>query len=166
MVRREYEGRVGAMDEIGYAPDFELIIQWQLGLWRQHGSICMLYINNWLTRALRFYLGKQSEYTIYKAEGVGLLMGLHLLNGLSSQLTFSTSQGSDSQAAIRALGNHWAHSGQYQLNAIHLAAEHLHAKQDGLINKAEHQQLIDTGKGWKGCQRGIVGLHAPMRTQL
>jgi hypothetical protein len=90
------------------------------------GASALLYINNKLARSLRCYLGTPTEHTIYEAEGVGLLMGLHLLNGLSRQLTFPTILGSDSQAAIRALGNQRAHSGQYLLNAIHLAAERLH----------------------------------------
>ena len=90
------------------------------------GASVLLYINDKLTRSLRCYLGTPTEHTIYEAEGVGLLMGLHPLNGLSRQLTFTTILGSDSQAAIRALGNQRAHSGQYLLNAIHLAAERLH----------------------------------------
>ena len=85
-------------------------------------------------------------------------MGLHLLHGLSHQLTFPTILGSDSQAAIRALCNQWAHSGQYLLNAIHLAAESLHSKQDGLINRVECQHLINACKNWVGKRRGIVDL--------
>ena len=90
------------------------------------GTSVLLYIK--LVRSLRCYLGTPTEYTIYEAKGVGLLMGLHLLNGLSCQLTFPTILRSDSQAAIRALGNQRAHLGQYLLNTIHLAAEHLHSK--------------------------------------
>jgi hypothetical protein len=87
------------------------------------GASALLYINDKLARSLRFYLGSPTKHTVYKAEGVGLLMGLHLLTSLSRQLTAPTILGSDSQAAIRALRNQSAHSGQYLLNAIHLAAE-------------------------------------------
>ena len=118
----------------------------------------LLYINDKLMRSLRCYLGTPAKHTVYEAEGVGLLMGLHLLNGLSHQLTFPTILGSDSQVAIRALGNQRAHSGQYLLNAIHLAAECLHSKQDGLINRVECQHLINAGKNWVGKCRGIVDL--------
>ena len=114
------------------------------------GASALLYINDKLVRSLRCYLGTPNEHTIYEAKGVGLLMGLHLLNGLSRQLTLPTVLGSDSQAAIRALGNQRAHSGQYLLNAIHVAAERLHSKQDGLINRAERQHLINSGKSWAG----------------
>ena len=122
------------------------------------GVSALLYINNRLMKSLRFYLGTPTGHTVYKAEGVGLLMGLHLLNSLSCQLTFPTILGSDSQVAIRALGNQQAHSGQYLLNAIHLAAEHLHSKQDGLINRAEQQHLLDAGESWEGKRKGIVDL--------
>jgi ribonuclease HI len=122
------------------------------------GMSALLYINDRLARTLRFYLGSPTEHTIYEAKGVGLLMGLHLLTGLSRQLTAPTILGSDSQAPIRALGNQSAHSGQYLLNAIHLAAERLHSKQDGLINRAERQWLLEAGKSWKGRCKGIVDL--------
>ena len=74
------------------------------------GAAALLYINDRLVRSLRFYLGTSLEHTVYEAEGVGILMGVHLLHGLSRQLTHSTVLGSDSQAAIRALGNQRAHS--------------------------------------------------------
>ena len=122
------------------------------------GVSALLYINNKLMRSLRCYLCTPAKHTVYEAEGVGLLMGLHLLNGLSRQLTFPTILGSNSQVAIRALGNQRAHSGQYLLNAIHLAAERLHSKQDRLINRVESQQSINAGKSWVGKHRGIVDL--------
>ena len=62
------------------------------------GASALLYINDKLARSLRCYLGTPAEHTVYEAEGVGLLMGLHLLNGLSRQLTFPTILGSNSQA--------------------------------------------------------------------
>lgn len=86
----------------------------------------VLYINNQLVRSLRFYLGTSLEHTVYEAEGVGLLMGVHL-HGLSRQLTHLTILSSDSQAAVRALGNQSMHSGQSILDTIHQASKCLHA---------------------------------------
>ena len=71
-----------------------------------------VYINDHLPRSLCFYLGTSQEHTVYKAEGVGLIMGLHMLNGLSCQLTHPTVLGSDSQAVMRAVKNQLSHSGQ------------------------------------------------------
>ena len=103
------------------------------------GVSTLLYINDRLARTIWLYLGTTKEHTVYEAEKVGLIMGLHLLNGLSRRLTHPTILGTDSQAVIRALQNQRSHSGQYLLDAIHKSAEHLHAKQDGLINSDERR---------------------------
>ena len=116
-------------------------------------AAALLYVNNHLVRSLRFYLGTSLEHMVYEAEGVGLIMGVHLLHGLSQQLTHLTVLSSDSQAAIRALGNQGSYSGQY---AIHQAAERLHAKQDGIINKDERLQSINAGEQWIGRKKGII----------
>ena len=122
------------------------------------GAATLLYINDRLARVLRLYLGTTQEHTIYEAEGVGLIMGLHLLNGLSCCLTHLTVLGTDSQAVIKALKNQRSHSGHYILNAIHHATERLHVKQDGLINNVERQQTLAEGSLWKGKTKGIIDL--------
>ena len=104
------------------------------------------------------YLGTTQEHTVYEAKGVGLLMGLHLLNGLSRQLTHPTVMGTDSQAVIKALKNQSSHLGQYLLDAIHNAAEGLHTKQDGLLNNDARRLAIVDGGRWKGKKRGIIDL--------
>ena len=99
-------------------------------------------------------LGTPQEHMVYEAEGVGLIMGLHLLNGLSRQLTHPTVIGTDSQAVIKALQNQCSHSGHYLLDVIHHAAKRLHVKQDSLINNVERQQTLAEG----GKTKGIVDL--------
>ena len=101
------------------------------------GASVLLYINDWLARVLHFYLGTAQEHTVYEAEGVGLIMGLHLLHGLSRRLIQPMVLGMDIQAVTKALKNLCLQSGYYLLDAIHLVAEHLQAKQDGLINSDE-----------------------------
>lgn len=118
----------------------------------------LLYINDCLARSIRVYLGTAQEHTVYEAKGVSLLMGLHLLNGLSRRLTHPTVMGTDSQAVIKALKNQSSHPGQYLLDAIHRAAEGLHTKQDGLIDNDAHQLALVDGIWWKGKTRGIVDL--------
>ena len=63
----------------------------------------LLDINNRLDKIIQVYLGTTKEHTVYEAEGVGLIMGLHLLNGLSRRLTHPTVLGTDSQVVIKAL---------------------------------------------------------------
>ena len=85
-------------------------------------------------------------------------MGLHLLNGLSHQLTYPTVLGTDSQVVIKALKNQCSRLGQYLLDAIHHATKCLHVKQDGIINSAEHHQILGEGNQWKGRSKGVIDL--------
>jgi ribonuclease HI len=122
------------------------------------GASALLYIKERLVKVLRVHLGSSLEHTVYEAEGVGLLLGLHLLNGLSRRLPQTTILGTDSQAIIQALSNQKSHAGQYILDAIHQSAEHLHAKQDGLLNRDERQRAIEAGENWTGRKRGVIDL--------
>ena len=122
------------------------------------GASALLYVNNPLARSLQFFLGTAQEHTIYEAEGVGLILSLHLLHGLMWQLTHTTVLCMDSQAVIKVLNNQHSHSGHYLLDAIHLAAERLHTKQDGIINHNEHIQTIGAGDQWKGDSMGVIDL--------
>jgi hypothetical protein len=87
------------------------------------GASALPYINERLVKVLCTHLGSSLEHTVYEAEGVGLLMGLHLLNSLSCELTQTTVLGTDNQVVIKALGNQKSHAGQYILNTIHKSAE-------------------------------------------
>ena len=118
----------------------------------------LLYINDCLGRSLQVYIGTIQEHMVYKAEGVDFIMGLHLLNGLSHQLIHPTVLGKDSQTVIKVLKNQHSHSGHYLLNAIHHSTEHLHMKQDGLINSSEHHQTLVEGNQWKGKTEGVIDL--------
>jgi hypothetical protein len=101
------------------------------------GASAVLYIKDQLVKTLRFYLGTEDKHTVYEAEGVGLVMGLHLLWNLNIKLSHHTLLGADSQAVLRALNNQRSHPGQYILDNIHNAVESLHKKQDGIINRLE-----------------------------
>src|SRR6202044_4097528 len=93
-----------------------------------------------------------------KAEGVGVSMGLHLLNSLNRRLNGMVIMREDSQALIKATENRSPHAGHYILDEIHNAAEKLQAKQDGLLNHEEWAQLTRKGKAWKGHMKGIIDL--------
>jgi hypothetical protein len=103
------------------------------------GASALLYIKDQLVKVLHVHLGSSLEHTVYKAEGIGIVLGLHLLTGLSRCLTHTTILGTDSQAIILALSNQKSHSRQHILDTIHQSAEHLHAKQDHLIYGEERQ---------------------------
>ena len=122
------------------------------------GASAILYLKNRLMKSIRFFLGSDQEHTVYKAEGVGLIMGLHLLSTLHSRFIHPTVLGSDSQAVIRALDNQWSHPSQYIIDEIHQSAENLHRKQDGLINRAERELATSEGKDWIGRPKGVINL--------
>ena len=122
------------------------------------GASALPYINEQLVKVLRAHLGSSLEHTVYEAEGVGLLMGLHLLNGLSCELTQTTVLGTDNQVVIKALGNQKSHAGQYILDTIHKSAERLNAKQDQIINRDDRNQTLEAGNSWAGRKRGVINL--------
>jgi ribonuclease HI len=95
---------------------------------------------------------------VYEAEGVGIIMALHLLKARNKRLNLLTSICSDSQALLRALGNQRSHAGHYILDKVHDFAEDLHAKQDGLINSVERREALAKGRSWKGRKRGVFDL--------
>jgi hypothetical protein len=47
---------------------------------------------------------------------------------------------------------------QYLIDKIHTYAEHLQAKQDGIINASEKRASLHSGEGWKGRTRGMIDL--------
>jgi ribonuclease HI len=122
------------------------------------GASALLYIKDRLAKVLRCYLGTNREHTVYEAEGVGLVMGLHLLKGLNQQVTHPTILGSNSQALIKVLDNQRSHAGQYILDNIHLFAEQLHAKQDALIYHEDHSEVLGANRSWKGRAKGVIDL--------
>ena len=123
------------------------------------GAAALLHIIDCLARSLRVYLGTIQEHTVYEAEGVGLIMGLHLLNGQSHWLIHPKVMGTDSQAVIKVLKNQHLHSGHYLLDTIHCSTKCLHTKQDGLINSDEKCQALVDGIQWKSKTKGIIDLH-------
>ena len=105
----------------------------------------ILYVKDQLVKTLQYYLDTEFEHTVYEAEGVGLVMGLHLLKNINLRLSHPTILRADSQAVLRALDNQRSHPGQYILDSIHNVAESLHKKQDGIINRAEREVTITEG---------------------
>lgn len=120
------------------------------------GAAAILYIGPDIKEVLYYHLGSTLEHTVYEAESVGILMGIHMLTNLQRQLREPVAIGSDSQAVLRALTNQRTHAGQYLLDYIHDAAEKLHAKQDGLFNVADRRETRRRGETWTGRKRGVI----------
>jgi ribonuclease HI len=128
------------------------------GFKNEIGASALLYTGNQLTKTLHFHLGSEDKHTVYEAESVGLLMGIHLLKGLNVQMRRSVALGSDSQALNRALSNQNSHPGQYLIDEIHNSAEQLHSHQDSLFNADEKRAARRAGKTWKGRTHNVINL--------
>ena len=118
--------------------------------------LAVLYINNHIVKVLHFHLGSEKEHMVYKAEGIGIAMVLHMLRTRSRQLTRPLSICSDSQVLLEALGNQCPHAGYYILDKIHNLAKDLHAKQDRLLNRGKHLTTLAEGLIWKGNMKGVI----------
>ena len=123
------------------------------------GASAVLYENNRITKTLHYHLGSELEHTVYEAEGIGIVMALHLLKTRNKRIVKPLSISSDSQALIKALGNQRPHAGHYILDKVHDLAEDLHAKQDGLLNRVERLEALAEGYSWKGRTKGVIDLH-------
>lgn len=122
------------------------------------GAAAVLYIGNAFKKSLRYYLGKDTMHTVYEAETLGIIMGLHLLTELNRELDQTCLIGSDSQATIRALNNQRNHPGQYLHDEVHNSAERLHQKQDSIIREISRNRARRRGEKWKAKKRDVVDL--------
>jgi ribonuclease HI len=86
------------------------------------GAAASLWVNGRKTKTLRFFLGKDSEHTVYEAEIIGVILGLQLLKSYSKRIK-ETVIGIDNQAVIQALQNQKPKSGHYLLDKVHDMAE-------------------------------------------
>ena len=109
-----------------------------------------------MVKTLHYYLGTEFEYTVYEAEGVGLLMGLHLLKNLNIKLTHSMILGADSQAVLRMLDNQRSRAIYSWLYSQ--CGRNPSQKQDRLINQVEWEEAIAEGGSWKGRTNSIIDL--------
>ena len=112
------------------------------------GAAAVLYRNGRPTRTLRLHMGPASQHTVYEAEMVGLLLGIHLIKTEPRSRT-SCILGADNQAAIQALRSELNKPGQ------HLAAEILRtAKQLGRERGNKNYRLTIR---WTAGHVGIPG---------
>ncbi|KAF5378885.1 hypothetical protein D9615_006982 [Tricholomella constricta] len=122
------------------------------------GASAVLFVNGLEKASLKYHLGPITKHTVYEAEIVGLTLGLHLLTSTSRNLRSITAIGSDSQAAIKALGNQRPHPAHYLLDYVHTAAEKLHVKQDRIARASERRTALRRGNKWTDRTRKVINL--------
>jgi ribonuclease HI len=87
------------------------------------------------TRKLHYHLGSTEHHTVFEAELVGLLLGLHLIK--TEKMRTSYALGADNQAAITAVATPSNRSGHYLANQFLSTAFNLHK-----INRTANYSLI------------------------
>ncbi|KAG2064522.1 hypothetical protein BDR04DRAFT_1035080, partial [Suillus decipiens] len=76
-----------------------------------------------------FYLGSTEEHTVYKAEAVGMILGVELLKEAGGRGTMAL--GVDNQAAIRAMDAFSSKPGHYLIDIFHDDLHRLLPSNDG-----------------------------------
>jgi ribonuclease HI len=83
------------------------------------------------TRKLHFHLGSTDRHTVFEAELVGLILGLHLIKTEKTRTSYAI--GADNQAALAAAATPGSNSGHYLAN-LFLTAANTIRKANGTSN--------------------------------
>ena len=112
------------------------------------GAAAILYRNGKITHSLCFHLGSTEHHTIYEAEMVGLLLGIHLIKTEKASWR-KCALGADNQVALQAL--------QSELNnpSHHIVAEVI--KIANQIAKARGTKNYKLMVRWTAGHIGIPG---------
>jgi hypothetical protein len=82
------------------------------------GAAATLYIGDSPRKTIHYHLGAASNHTVYEAEAVALVLGLHLLT-LQTRRLHKVLLGLDNQAMIQALDNQKSKPSHCLLDKIH-----------------------------------------------
>jgi ribonuclease HI len=112
------------------------------------GAAAILYRAGKRPRILKLYLGTAEQHTVYEAELVGLLLGIHLIK-TERNSSKECAIGADNQAALKALSSELTKPGQ------HLAAEFL--KISAQLKKTRKSKRFSITARWTAGHVGIKG---------
>jgi ribonuclease HI len=112
------------------------------------GAAAVLFRRGKKGRTLQLHMGKASDHTIYEAELVGLILGMHLIKTEKKGKT-KCALGADNQAAIKALQSELTKPGQ------HLAAEFL--RMAGMVSKSRRVKSRRKGSSYELTVRWTTG---------
>jgi ribonuclease HI len=85
------------------------------------GAAAVLFINGRRQDTVRYYLGPDSEHTVYEVEVVEILLSIALILWWGTMSTMAIAL--DNQAAIRATQLRASHPGAYLLNALDITLQ-------------------------------------------
>ena len=122
------------------------------------GAAAMLYQGNRVIDTLHYYLGPDTEHTVYEGKVVSITLGFYMFYKLNCQLTETVLIGLDNQVELKALNNQCLKPGHYLLNKVHDAAEALHAKQDKLFNARLLCETWAWEETWKSSTCDVIDI--------
>lgn len=136
------------------------------GLDGQVGASAVLLRHGREPRFLHFHLGRLSHHTVYEAELVGLLLGVHLLR-TESDACLPSSINVDNQSALKAPSTAAAHSGQHLVDEFLRLAKALKRERGSLGYRLElrwvagHEGIPGNEMADGGAKAAAGGLSSP-----
>jgi len=127
-----------------------------LGHDKKIGAAAILFKNGRTQTTLKYFLGPETDHTVYEAEAVAIMLALHILTGLKKKLNKVTI-GTDNQAVLLGLQNQQPKPGHHLMDKIHDALEDFQVTQarirgervEGYRKGVGRMRLEDRSKGWK-----------------
>ena len=120
------------------------------------GAAAVMMQDGRVKKKLTYHLGSEKEHTVYEAEALAVVLALHMLSGLRTELSKVTI-GTDNQAVLLGLQNQTSKPGHYLLDKIHDTLMDFQVAQsrnrgervEGYKKGAGRTRLADGSKGWK-----------------
>ena len=119
------------------------------------GAAAVLYMNGKERKTLKYFLGSETEHTVYEAEAAAILLALHILTELKVERN-KVKICTDNQAVLLGLQNQKPKPGHHLIDKIHDALEDFQVAQlrirgervEGYRKGTGRTRLKDGSKGW------------------
>ena len=118
------------------------------------GAAAVMMKNGVELEALQYHLGSETEHTVYEAEAIAVILGLHMLAELKKKVTKVTI-GTDNQAVLLGMSNQKSKPGHYLMDKIHDMLEDVQATQTR--NRRERIEGYRRGTGRTKLEDGSLG---------
>ena len=82
------------------------------------GAAAVLMLNDTVLETLHYHLGHETEHTVYEAEAVAVILGLHLLASSKRKMS-RTTIGTDNQAVLLGMRNQKSRPAHHLMDRIH-----------------------------------------------
>jgi len=120
------------------------------------GAAAIMMKHGGTHKTLKYHLGDKSEHTVYEAEAVAIILAIHMLTNIRTEIDFVTI-GTDNQAVLLGMQNQRSKPGHHLMDRIHDSLEDFQVTQlrirgervKGYRKGQGRTRLEDGSKGWK-----------------